>query len=130
MSFGEDSQKELEVPISEEMETSTLNGSSGLLIGEKSQRKSRSTNEFEDKIGDLSTLNGPSGLLIGEKIDSPKEVPAKQLEEPPEPSWCEAAQQRLRESELQGKMHRKSSVYIPLEPLVESPDSSWGERAE
>ena len=27
-------------------------------------------------------------------------------------------------------MHQKSAKYIPLEPLDESPDSSWGEAAQ
>ena len=84
------------------METSTLNGPSGLLIGEKSRRKSRSTNEVIDNTEDRSTLNGPSGLSIGETVESPKEEPAKKVEESTKPSWGEAAQRKLLESELQG----------------------------
>ena len=45
-------------------------------------------------------------------------------------SWSEAEQQKLRASELTGKMYRKSAKYTPLEPLDESPDSSWGEAAQ
>ena len=68
LSFGEESQNELETPFSEQMETSTLIGPSGLLFGEKSQRRSRSTIEMRVKTGDRSTLNGPPGLLIGKTV--------------------------------------------------------------
>ena len=103
---------------------STLNGSPDLLIGETVASTKESQTKVE--IGDHSTLHGPPGLWIGEMMKSTGE----QGEELSEPSWGEAAQRKLLESELQGIAHRKSSIYIPLEPLVESADSSWGESAK
>ena len=64
--------------------------------------------------------------MIGETFESPEE----QIEESSEPSWGEAAQRKLLESELQGMRNKKASKYVPLEPLVESADSSWGELAQ
>ena len=102
------------------MNWSTLNGPPGLLIGETVE----SANKSQKKSP--STLNGPPGLLIGEMVESTKE----EGEELSEPSWGEAAQRKLLESELQGMTHKKSSIYIPLEPLVESANSSWSESAQ
>ena len=77
------------------------------------------------KTMQTSTPHRPSGPLL-EKM-SERTLFEKQVEESEEPSWCEAAQQRLLESEKQGLIHKK---YKQLEPLVESPNSSWGEIAE
>ena len=147
LSFGEDSNNELEIPISEQMETSTLNGPPGLLIGEKSRLGSESKSERHKSTRDWSTLNGSPDLLIGETVEQPKEFQTKAkivdqstLNGPPGlliGEMVESAgelvgesQRKLLESELQGIAHKKSSIYIPLEPLVESVNSSWSESAQ
>ena len=109
--------------MSQVTEISTLNESSNSLLEEQSQ------DMLEIPVSDTmetSTSNQPPGPLLEEKsqeILNPSEVLCESME----PSWGVAAQQRLLDSELQGKMYKKS---IPLEPFVESPNSSWGEIAQ
>ena len=77
------------------------------------------------KIMQTSTPNRPSGPLLEER--SERTLLDEQVAGLEEPSWSEAAQQRLLESEKQGVINKN---YKQLEPLVESPNSSWGEIAQ
>ena len=113
--------------MSQVTETNTSNESSDSMLGEKSRGRIKSSDNIQSSLitKDASTRN-----------ESPKTSPRKTaltrepLEESPDSSWGEAAQKLLLESERTGKMHQKTSKYIPLEPLEESPDSSWAEAAQ
>ena len=94
------------------------------MIGETVESANKS--QTKTTIRDHSTLHGSPGLGIGEMVESTEE----EGELLSEPSWGEAAQRKLLETELQGMTNKKSSIYIPLEPLVESANSSWSEAAQ
>ena len=103
------------------------------MFGEKSRYKPKSIDN-----GLQSSLITEDASMCNESPSSSREDAFKSSEhgylelsdESPDPSFGPAAQQRLLESELTGKMYTKSAKYRPLEPFNESFDASWGEEAQ